>query len=131
MQNWADPPPSESLTIEQIWANPRHSLQRSRAEALMQLSDYWFRQLEGYPTFGLRELINQLCEEFDVPEELHPFRFEVDREFSINPLTGESYRTDPQTGRVRKRMWKTIWMGGDRTLDLRGKFRAHIRDRIR
>jgi hypothetical protein len=101
---------------------PRLTLEQCRRVALLGLADYWFRQFEGYPAFGIAETLNRLCNEFRIPETLHPLRFEWDREFSVNPVTGEPFRTDPVTGLVRKRPWRQIWMG-----ELRSEFRDFLK----
>ena len=123
MQHWArEQDPNETfIPLEQMFGRPDYSLEQTRRVALVDLVDYWFRQLEGYPTYGLEEVINRLCRELEVPEELHPFRYSWDRNFTINPLTGESYRAHPRTKRIRPRKWRTIWMD-----HIRPQFRKDI-----
>ena len=71
---------------------------------------------------GVREAINELCEEFLVPELIHPLRFDPDRLFRIHPVTGESFPNSPITGKPIERRWRSIWLD-----QLRSEYRAHIR----
>ncbi len=66
LQQWADPPPSRTLGIEEIFG--------SRRNALLNLADSWHLKEQGFPVYGFRETIEELCREFDVPEEIHPLR---------------------------------------------------------
>lgn len=100
MQNWADPPASERWTLEQIYG--------SRLQALAEIPDYWFRQNQGFPVYGLRSTLEELGEEFQVPPELHPLRFDPEKTFRISPISGKPYRY--RSGAPRSVPWRTIWM---------------------
>ncbi len=95
----------------------------SRREAAQKLTDYWFRQEEGlFPMDGVREMIEQLCREFKVPERLHPLNYPPDKTFDIDPYTGKVYPPHPITREPNPRTWRTIWMSRPRD-----EYRAHLR----
>ncbi|MEC9055007.1 MAG: hypothetical protein VX633_06855, partial [Verrucomicrobiota bacterium] len=95
----------------------------SRRKAAQKLTDYWFRQEEGlFPMDGVREMIDQLCREFKVPERLHPLSHPPDKTFDIDPYTGKVYPPHPITGEPNPRTWRTIWMSRPRD-----DYRVHLR----
>ena len=94
----------------------------SRREAAQKLTDYWFRQVEGFPMDGVRDMIDQLCREFKVPERLHPLKHPPDKTFNIDPYTGKVYPPHPVTGEPNPRTWRSIWMSRPRD-----DYRTHLR----
>ncbi|MEO1844197.1 MAG: hypothetical protein ABGZ37_07965 [Akkermansiaceae bacterium] len=114
LQYRVKPPKWEQFSVEDIF--------ESRWMAAMDVPDYWFRQGEGYPVNGIAELLNELCEEFNIPGQVHPLRFPPEQKFTHDPLSGEPFGTNPATGQPRERRWRSIWM--DRPRDI---YRARLR----
>lgn len=101
LQHWAQPPARETVSVEEIYQSPY--------TAARDVPDYWFRQKEGYPMYGIPELLQRLSESFQIPESIRPLRFEPNRSFSYHPLTGEPF-VNPATGELRERDWASLWM---------------------
>ncbi|NIP97907.1 MAG: hypothetical protein GWO24_32550, partial [Akkermansiaceae bacterium] len=47
---------------------------------------------------------------FSVPPELNPLRYDPDQRFTLHPITGQRFGTDPATGKPRQKHWQSIWM---------------------
>ncbi len=103
LQSWAG---ETTYGMEEILGSRRHAAQK--------LTDYWFRQVEGFPMDGVEEMIRQLCEEFKVPSHLHPLTFPPGKTFDHDPYTRKPYPPHPITGEPRTRTWRSIWMNRPR-----------------
>ena len=111
LQSWAG---EKSYSMEEIFGSPRQALQK--------LTDYWFRQVEGFPMDGVAEAIDTLCSEFEVPKNLHPLAFPPGKTFSHDPFTRKPHPINPRTGEPREKKWRSIWMNRPRDT-----FRTHLR----
>ena len=103
LQSWAG---ETTYSMEEILG--------SRMAAAQKLPDYWFRQVEGFPMDGVAETINQLCEEFEIPRDLHPLTFPPGKTFDHDPYTRKPYPPRPVTGEPRTKTWRSIWMNRPR-----------------
>ncbi|HCQ38956.1 MAG TPA: hypothetical protein DIV39_07355, partial [Verrucomicrobiales bacterium] len=111
LQSWAG---EEAYPREQVLGSPRLALQK--------LTDYWFRQVEGFPMDGVAEAIDTLCSEFEVPNHLNPLAFPPEKTFSHDPFTRKPHAINPRTGEPREKKWRSIWMNRPRDT-----FRTHLR----
>jgi hypothetical protein len=102
------------FSVEEIFDN--------RWKAALDLPDYWFRQGEGYPMDGIKELLGELAEEYKISPQIGPLRYPPDKKFIRHPLTGKRFGTNPVTGKPRERTWRTIWMNQPRDY-----YRHHLR----
>lgn len=115
MQNWANPPEDERLSLEELYAQAHgmtaaeltpEQVRAVRRDALADFTDYWFRQheKERYRVYGLEEVINELCREFEVPAEMHPLRHPPDKMVPDPRLESAENLED------RRNPWWRVWM---------------------